>query len=297
MTSTATAETARPAWQLFMPGLFVLLWSSGFIVTKLGVQFAEPFTFLFYRFAIVAVLFAAIALAWRAPWPRSSRLVGHIAILGVFLHATYLGGVYTAIALGIPAGICALIVGVQPIITGVLVGPLLGERVSLRQWLGLVLGFLGIGAVMWEKLSFDMAHLEGVLWNIVGLIGMTAATLYQKKYCGPMDWRSGGAIQYLAATVITFIMTMIMGETSAIIWSPEIIFAYLWLIFALSIGGVSLFGWIIRRVAVARVASLLYLVPPTTALAAWLIFDETLGMLALVGMVVTLAGVWLVNRS
>ncbi|MGH6931898.1 MAG: DMT family transporter [Dongiaceae bacterium] len=297
MTATAKAESARPAWQIFMPPLFVLLWSSGFIVTKLGVKFAEPFTFLFYRFAIVAALFLAIALMWRAPWPRNWRLVGHIAVLGVFLHATYLGGVYTAIALGIPAGICALIVGVQPIITGVLVGPLLGERVSPRQWFGLALGFLGIGAVLWEKLSFDMAHLTGVLWNIVGLFGMTAATLYQKKYCGLMDWRSGGAIQYGAAAIVTFIMIMVMGEAGAVDWSPEIIFAYLWLIFALSIGGVSLFGWIIRRGAASRVASLLYLVPPTTALGAWLMFDETLGGLALVGMVVTLAGVWLVNRA
>lgn len=296
MTSTATADSARPLWQTFMPGLFVVLWSSGFIVTKLGVRFAEPFTFLFYRFAIVAVLFSAIALAWRAPWPRSWKLVGHIAVLGVFLHATYLGGVYTAIALGIPAGICALIVGVQPIITGVLVGPLLGERVSLRQWLGLVLGFLGIGAVLWEKLSFDMAHLSGILWNIVGLFGMTAATLYQKKYCGLMDWRSGGAIQYGAAAIATFTMILVMGEASVIDWSPEIIFAYLWLIFALSIGGVSLFGWLIRRGAASQISSLLYLVPPTTALGAWLIFGETLGVLALIGMVVTLVGVWMVNR-
>jgi drug/metabolite transporter (DMT)-like permease len=178
----------------------------------------------------------------------------------------------------------------------VLVGPLLGERVSLRQWLGLVLGFLGIGAVLWEKLSFDMGHLSGVLWNIVGLFGMTAATLYQKKYCGLMDWRSGGAIQYGAASVATFIMISVMGEASVIDWSPEIVFAYLWLIFALSIGGVSLFGWLIRRGAASRFASLLYLVPPTTAFGAWLIFDETLGVLALIGMVVTLVGVWMVNR-
>jgi drug/metabolite transporter (DMT)-like permease len=297
MTISTTPRIARPAWQLLMSPLFVVLWSSGFIVTKLGVRFAEPFSFLFYRFAVVAVLFAGIALIWRAPWPRSRRLVLHIAVLGVFLQAAYLGGVYTAIALGIPAGICALIVGIQPIITAVVVGPLLGERVTPMQWFGLVLGFVGVGAVLWEKLSFDLAHLEGVLWNIVGLLGITAATLYQKKYCNQMDWRSGGAIQYLAAAVATLLMTFVMGESGRIIWSPEIIFAYLWLILALSIGAVSLFGWLIRRGAASRVASLLYLVPPTTALGAWLWFGETLGALALAGMAVTLAGVWLVNRA
>ena len=162
-------------------------------------RFAEPFTFLLYRFVIVTVLLAVIALATGAPWPRSWRFAGHIAVVGLFLQAMYLGGVYTAIARGIPAGISALIVGVQPIIIAAVVGPLLGERVRARQWLGLVLGFLGIGLVLWNKLSLDIGQLEGVAWNVVGLIGITVATLYQKKYCSQMDWRSGGVIQYGAA--------------------------------------------------------------------------------------------------
>jgi drug/metabolite transporter (DMT)-like permease len=295
MTAAQTAA-ARPLWHFLMPPLFVLLWASGFVVTKLGIGFAEPFTFLLYRFVIVAVLMAVLALATGAPWPRSWRLAGHIAVVGFFLQAMYLGGVYTAIALGIPAGISALIVGVQPIITAVTVGPLLGERVRMRQWLGLVLGFVGIGLVLWHKLSLDIGQLKGVAWNIVGLVGITVATLYQKRYCSGMDWRSGGVIQYGAAAIVTFAMTLVMGETGAIVWSRDIVIAYAWLILVLSVGAVSLLGWLIRRGEASRVASVFYLVPPTAALGSWLLFDETLGPLALLGMAVTVLGVALVAR-
>lgn len=294
--TVAQTAAARPPWHYLMPPLFVVLWASGFVVTSLGVAFAEPFTFLLYRFVIVTVLLAVIALATGAPWPRTWRFVGHIAVVGLFLQAMYLGGVYTAIARGIPAGISALIVGVQPIITAVVAGPLLGERVRARQWLGLVLGLLGIGLVLWNKLSLDIGQLEGVVWNVAGLIGITAATLYQKQYCSQMDWRSGGVIQYGAAAIVTYIMTLIMGETGAIAWSPEVFIAYAWLICVLSIGAVSLLGWLIRRGEASRLASLFYLVPPTAALGGWLLFDEMLGPLALLGMAITVVGVALVAR-
>jgi drug/metabolite transporter (DMT)-like permease len=294
--TVAQTAAARPLWHFFMPPLFVVLWASGFVVTKLGVRFAEPFTFLLYRFVIVTLLLAGIAVATGAPWPRSWRFAGHIAVVGLFLQAVYLGGVYTAIARGIPAGISALIVGVQPIIIAAVVGPLLGERVRARQWLGLVLGFLGIGLVLWNKLSLDIGQLEGVAWNAVGLIGITVATLYQKKYCSQMDWRSGGVIQYGAAAAATYAMTLIMGETGTIEWSRDIIIAYAWLILVLSLGAVSLLGWLIRRGEASRVASMFYLVPPTAALGGWLLFDETQGLLALLGMAVTVVGVALVAR-
>lgn len=295
-TSAAQPAAASPFWHLFMPPLFVVLWASGFVVTKLGVSFAEPFTFLLYRFLIVAVLMGLIAAATGAPWPRSWAMVGHIAVVGLLLQAIYLGGVYAAIASGIPAGISALIIGVQPLITGVIVGPFLGERVSARQWLGLVLGFIGIALVLWQKLSLDFGHLGGVAWNVAGLAGMTAATLYQKKYCAMMDWRSGGVIQYGAATVAVLVMTLVMGETGRMEWSAGLLAAYAWLILVLSLGAVSLFGWLIRRGEASRVASLLYLVPPTAALGGWLFFGETLGLPALAGMAVTVVGVALAAR-
>ena len=295
MTAVHTAA-ARPLWHYLMPPLFVVLWASGFVVTRLGIRFAEPFTFLLYRFVIVTALMAVLAVATGAPWPRTWRFAGHIAVVGFFMQAVYLGGVYTAIARGIPAGISALIVGVQPIVTAAIVGPLLGERVRARQWLGLVLGFLGIGLVLWNKLSLDIGQLEGVAWNAVGLIGITVATLYQKRYCSTMDWRSGGVIQYGAAAVVTYAMTLIMGETGTIVWSRDIIIAYAWLILVLSLGAVSLLGWLIRRGEASRVASMFYLVPPAAALGSWLLFGETLGPLALLGMAVTVVGVALVAR-
>jgi len=296
MTAAQPATAGRPLWHLFMPPLFVLLWASGFVVTKLGVDVAEPFTFLLYRFVIVAGLLLAIALATRAPWPRHWRFIGHIAVVGVLLQGMYLGGVYTAIDRGIPAGVSALVVGLQPIVTAAIVGPFLGERVTVRQWLGLVLGLFGVGLVLWQKLSVDLGHLEGVAWNVVGLIGITAATLYQKKYCSQMDWRSGGFIQYAAAAAVTFAMLLIMGETGDIAWTRDIVIAYAWLILVLSIGAVSLLGWLIRRGEASRVASVFYLVPPTAALGSWLLFGETLGPLALAGMGITVLGVALVAR-
>ena len=297
MTIITDSATRRPLWQGFMPPLFVVLWASGFVVTKLGVAFAETFTFLFYRFAVVTLLLLGIALATGAPWPRSRRYIGHIAVAGLLMQGVYLGGVYAAIDLGIPAGISALIVGMQPVLTAVVVGPFLGERVSRRQWLGLALGFAGILLVLWQKLSFDSAHLAGIAWNVAGLLGITAATLYQKKYCSDLDWRSGGFIQYLAAAVACFAMTAIMGETGKIEWTEEIFIAYAWLILVLSIGAVSLLGWLIRRGEASRVASVFYLVPPTAALMGWLMFDETLGLLALLGMATAVVGVALVMRK
>jgi drug/metabolite transporter (DMT)-like permease len=295
MTAAGSAAT-RPFWHLLMPPLFVVLWASGFVVTKLGVDVAEPFTFLLYRFVAVTALLLVIALVTRAPWPRHWRFIGHVAVVGVLLQGMYLGGVYTAIDRGIPAGISALVVGLQPIITGAVVGPFLGERVTARQWLGLVLGLFGVGLVLWQKLSLDLAHIEGVAWNVVGLVGITAATLYQKKYCSQMDWRSGGAIQYAAASAVILAMLLIMGESGAIVWTRDIVIAYAWLILVLSIGAVSLLGWLIRRGEASRVASVFYLVPPTAAFGSWLLFGETLGPLALAGMGITVLGVALVAR-
>jgi drug/metabolite transporter (DMT)-like permease len=297
MTSLLEAAARRPLWQVFMPPLFVLLWASGFVVTKLGVAFAEPFTFLLYRFAAVALLLLAIALATGAPWPKRARVVVHIAVVGVLLQAAYLGGVYAAIDLGIPAGVSALIVGMQPAVTAAVVGPFLGERVSARQWLGLALGFAGILLVLWQKLEFAGAPLAGIAWNFVGLFGITAATLYQKKHCSDLDWRSGGVIQYVAGAAVCLALAFILGETGEIDWSREIVVAYAWLILVLSVGAVSLLGWLIRRGEASRVVGVFYLVPPAAALMGWLMFDEQLGPLALVGMAAAVAGVALVARK
>jgi drug/metabolite transporter (DMT)-like permease len=291
----ARAISAAPS-QPLVPALFVLLWSTGFVFAKLGIAYAEPFTFLALRFAIVTALTGAVALCMRAPWPRTPREIGHFAVTGLLMHGLYLGGTYAAIDAGVPAGIAALIVGVQPLLTATVVGPVLGERVRALQWVGLVLGFAGIALVMWEKLVLDDVAWWAAAWSVLALFAITAATLYQKRFCPTMDWRTGGFVQYAAATLL--IGAIAFGfEAGAVDWSPGLFFALGWLVIVLSMGAIALLNRMIRRGAAARVASLFYLVPPVVALESWLMFGERLGPAALIGMGVTAAGVALVNRA
>lgn len=280
---------------MVIAGLFVLLWSTGFIGAKFGLPYAEPLTFLLVRFWIVAALMLAIALATRATWPKSWGEAIHVAVAGLLIHATYLGGVFSSIYQGIPAGVTALVVGLQPLLTATVVGPLLGEKVSFRQWLGFVLGLVGVTLVLLEKLSFDISDISGVLYSCAALLGITAGTLYQKKFSSFMDLRSGAVIQYIAAGVA---MVFLAGltETMKITWSWEFIFALSWLSIVLSVGAISLLFMLIRRGKASEVASLFYLVPPCTALLAYFMFGETLGALAILGMAIAVVGVAMVNR-
>ena len=284
-----------PDWLRLMPGVFVLLWSTGFIGAKYGLPYAEPLTFLLVRLGLVAVVLALVALATRAPWPTSWRSVGRIALAGLLVHGVYLSGVFLAIAHGLPAGVTALIVGIQPLLTAALSGPLLGERVSGRQWGGLLLGLFGVGLVVREKFAVDADHLIGMGFAAAALVGITLGTLYQKRHGAGMDLRSGTAIQY-AATALVLAVAAPLTETMHIQWTGEFVFALLWLSFVLSVGAIFLLFALIRRGAAARVASLFYLTPPVTALVAWAMFDERLGAVALAGMVVAVMGVALVNR-
>ncbi|NBC32044.1 MAG: EamA family transporter [Alphaproteobacteria bacterium] len=281
-----------------MPGLFVLLWSTGFIGARLGLPYAEPLTFLALRFALVVVLFALAMAAWRVPWPglRAGR---HEAVTGVLLHSGYLGAVFAAIDHGLPAALAALIVGLQPLLTGAVSGPLLGEQVSPRQWLGLALGLAGVAIVLSEKLAAGGEQMftgfgpEAVGLALVGLVAITAGTLYQKRHGGGLDWRPAALAQYGAALLVTGGLALAF-ETNRITWHPDFVIALAWLVVVLSIGAVGLLMLLIRRGAAARVASLFYLVPPCTAVVAWLLFDERFGLVALAGMAVTVAGVALV---
>jgi drug/metabolite transporter (DMT)-like permease len=274
--------------------LFVLLWSTGFIGAKLGVPHADPLTFLALRFVLATALLLALALATRAPWPRDPWQILHLCVAGVLLHAVYLGGVYVAMSLGVEAGLSALIVSTQPVLVAALAGLLLGERVTARQWLGLALAAVGVTLVVWRKLDAGFGTLEGVLLCLVALCGITAATLYQKRFCGAMDLRSGSVIQYTAAGLAAGLGSFLFEE-QRVDWTGELIFALAWLVLLLSLGAVSLLYWLIRRGEAARVSSLFFLVPPVTALVAWMVFGETFGPLALAGMVVTVIGVALVN--
>ena len=283
-----------------LPLFFVLLWSTGFIGAKYGLPYAEPLTFLVTRYALVIALMTLVALAMRAPWPANAREAAHIAVTGLLLHGIYLSGVFISIDRGLPAGISALVVGMQPLLTGALAGLLLGERVSRRQWMGLALGFGGVALVVGSKASVDSLAPE-TLWHMVmpavaALFGITAGTLYQKRFCPRFDLRTGSVVQFLPTLAVSAIIAL-NTETMHIEWTGDFIFALGWLVVVLSVGAVSLLGLLIRSGSAVNVASLFYLTPPATALIAWSMFDERLSALAIAGMGVAVGGVWLARKG
>jgi drug/metabolite transporter (DMT)-like permease len=293
-TPAAGQETGL-GWVRLMPGVFVVLWSTGFIGAKYGLPYAEPLTFLLIRLGLVAAVLAGVALAMRAPWPRSAAEAARIALAGLLVHGVYLGCVFSAIDQGLPAGLAALVVGLQPLLTATLVGPLLGERVTARQWIGFLLGLAGVALVVQEKVSLRAEDAQALGLTVVALVGITLGTLYQKRHCGGMDLRSGTAIQYAATALALGVLAPLL-ETMEVRWTGEFVFALAWLGLVLSVGAVFLLFLLIRRGAAASVASLFYLVPPCTAVTAWLLFDERLGAAALAGMALAATGVALVNR-
>lgn len=280
-------------WASIAPALFVVLWSSGFIGAKYGLPYAEPLTFLLWRFVLVSVLLALLAWFTHARWPKSARETGHVAVAGLLVHGCYLAGVFVAIHQGVSAGTMALIAGLQPALTAAAAGPLLGERVRPRQWIGLALGLAGVALVVQERVGASVATPTGYALAFLALFAITAGTLYQKRFCADMDLRSGGVIQFAAAAVAMALLAPLF-ETLRVQWTGEFLFALGWLVVVLSLGAISLLYVLIRHGEAARVASLFYLVPPVTALMAYAIFGERLGLLALAGMVITVVGVALV---
>jgi drug/metabolite transporter (DMT)-like permease len=288
------AEPARAsAWVQSMPLVFVFLWSTGFIGAKLGMPYAPPITFLILRFTAVIVLMLPIAILFRAPWPNSPRQVAHIAVAGALLHGGYLGGVFAAIHFGMSAGLVALMVGLQPILTAFAAAPLLGEEVSRRQWLGLLLGLGGVALVVLQKINLSGLSALSISMALIAMVSITIGTVYQKRYCAPFDLRSGSVIQFVAAG-LALLPFGLAFETMRADWAPEFVFALAWLALVLSIGAISLLTLLIRRGAATTVASLFYLTPPTTAVMAYFLFGETLTGTALAGMLLAIAGVALV---
>ena len=277
------------------PVLFVLLWSTGFIGARYGLPYIEPLTFLAVRMAFVVLIMAAIAIIGRARVPNA-REVQHALVAGSLVHGLYLGGVFTAISQGVPAGISALIPGLQPILTSTIANRFMGERVTRIQWFGLVLGLLGVVLVMHDREIILAGSLLGWIASFLSLIGITLGTLYQKRYCGAIDWRTGNLVQYIGAAVL-FALGAFAFETREIHWSGELIFALAWLVLVLSIAAVGLMYWLIRRSAATGFASLFYLVPAVTALFAFLLFGERLDGVSIFGMAICAGGVVLANRG
>ena len=286
----AWARRAAP----FLPGLFVVLWSTGFIAAKYGLPYAPPLEFLLVRFALVASLMTVVAFATRATWPRDRKQVAHIAVAAWLVHGVYLGGVFVAIAAGMPAGTSAMLVGLQPILTVFLARAWLGERISRLQWAGLLLGLVGVYFVVRHKIGLggDATALVAVL---AALVGISVGTLYQKKYCAHVDLRSGAVVQFTACALLYAAIVALSGW-HPIDWTPQFVFALGWSVIVLSVGAISLLYWLLRHGAAADVARLFYLVPPVTALMAYALFGERLDALALVGMALIAVGVALARR-
>jgi drug/metabolite transporter (DMT)-like permease len=296
MQTLATTKEAVPSRLApLVPGLFVVLWSTGFIGAKMGLPYAGPLTFLALRFVLVCAVMLPASLALGAAWPRPRETL-HSAVVGILLQGLYLGGVYVGIAQGIAAGVAALIVGLQPVLTATLAGAFLGERVSRRQWLGLALGLAGVALVVGAKLDLGHVPVAGFVAVVVALVAITVGTLYQKRYCATVDLRTGTVIQN-AVAALAMVLAAGLLEPPTIAWTGEFVFALLWLCLVLSVGATMLLLWLIRHGAAARTASLFYLVPPVTAFMAFLLFHETLGPAAIAGMLLTMVAVVLVNRG
>lgn len=284
---------AARLWLQAMPGLFVLLWSTGFISAKFGLPHAEPLTFLLLRFALVVALMLPLALAMRARWPATLGQFGHVAVVGVLMQGGYLSGVFCSIHLGMSAGVSALIVGIQPILTAFASAPLFGERLRARQWLGLVLGFGGVLLVVLGRSAISGITPETLALSVLALLSITIGTLYQKRYCGAVDLRAGSVIQFCAAGLVLLPLALAF-ETMRVRWTAEFVFTLAWLVLVLSMGAISLLYVLIRNGAATRVASLFYLVPPSTALMAYAMFGETLSVTAMAGMALAAIGVAMV---
>ena len=293
---TNRGEPHASAIAALAPALFVILWSSGFIGAKLGVASAEPFTVLLLRFSVVLAIMLPLVLLWRVEWPATRQGVAHIAVSGVLIQGGYLGGCFSAVYHGMPAGMIALVTGIQPILTAFAVAPLLGEAVTGIQWLGLALGFGGVAMVVWQKVSLQGLDLISVVWSLVALISITAGTLYQKRYCPRFDLRAGSVIQFVAAAAVLLPLAL-ATETMQVQWNPRFVFAVIWLAVVLSIGAVSLQYVLIQHGEATRVSSLFYLTPLATAGMAWFAFNEKLDVLAMTGMVIGVIGVALVLRK
>ena len=278
----------------FYPAIFVLLWASAFISAVYGLTGSGPFSYLFVRFIIVAVIFALMVLIFHARWLERKQILPTVAV-GVLMHGFYLGGVFYAISLGTSAGVSSLIASSHPVVTAMLARPLTGERVSPLQWLGIVLGFGGVLAVVWPRLGGELPVM-GLVTCAIAAIGMSLATGVQKRFGGGIDLLTGNAVQALAAAVFFGLLLMLVEPFYFEMTAP-VVLSLVWVILFVSLGAISILMLLIRKGRMAATSSLFFLVPPVSALLGYLVFDEQLGLIGIFGFVLASIGVWLVNRQ
>jgi drug/metabolite transporter (DMT)-like permease len=286
------------AWLRAMPWVFVLIWSTGFIVARYGMPHAPPMKFLAVRYALSILCFLPWIVLAGVKWPSDRRQALHLAVTGVLMHAGYLGGVWAAVKAGMGSGLSSLIVGIQPVLTAIWLTSVGGQHVSRRQWVGLLLGFAGLVLVVSRKFGAggpgDQATWLNLSFAVMALFAITAGTLYQKRFVMPCDVRSANTVQLLAALLVTLPLALMESETMR--WNAELAGAMAWSVLGLTLGGSSLLYMLIQRGAAASVTSLMYLVPPCTALIAWLLFAEPITSVTLAGTALTAFGVSLVVR-
>lgn len=289
-------QPSRPALVAAMPPVFVLIWSTGFIVARYGMPHAPALALLSWRYGLSVLAFAAWIGISRPAWPTQRTQWLHLSVTGVLMHAIYLGGVWSSVRAGASAGTVALIAGLQPVLTALWVSATGQEkRVSPVQWAGLALGLAGLLLVVWRKLWQGELGAFNLLLAVGALLGITVGTLYQKRFVAPCDVRTANFVQLLAAFAVTLPVSLLI-DVQPVEWHPELIGALAWSVLVLTLGGSSLLYLLIQQGAATRVTSLLYLVPPCTAVMGWVLFDEALGPLVLVGLALTAAGVALVVR-
>ena len=276
----------------FAPVLFVLLWSTGFVGAKYGLPYADPFIFLSVRVLIAGLILFAVAAVMKSPIAIGVSAITRSSLIGFFLHACYLGGVFYSISKGLPAGVAAVVTSLQPVLVSVLAVRVLGEQLRFKQVVGLLLGLIGVVLVLGPSFEQDIP-VSGVIGILVALIGSTAATLLQKKIGADVPLIAGTAYQYLASGFILALAAIATGGTR-IEWSGQFIVAFVWLIAVLSVGAILLLLWLLNSGSAASVSSLLYLVPPATALEAFLLFGEKVNTQGFLGIGITALGVWLV---
>ena len=296
-----SAPSQDNGWLRAMPWVFVLIWSTGFIVARFGMPHAPPMKFLAVRYALSILCFLPWIWVARVKWPTNRKQWLHLSVTGVLMHAGYLGGVWAAVKAGMGSGLSALIVGIQPVLTAIWLSAMGGAdgRVSRRQWVGLLLGFAGLLLVVSRKFGSggpgDHANWINLSFAVLALFSITAGTLYQKRFVKPCDVRSANSVQLMAALVVTLPLALI--ETEAVQWNGELMGAMAWSVLGLTLGGSSLLYILIQRGAAAQVSSLMYLVPPCTALIAFVLFGEPISLITVAGIALTAFGVSLVVRS
>lgn len=296
MSDLSTRDTP-PRWLAVAPIFFVLLWATGFVGAGLSMPYSEPFTFLSVRFAAVVPLMAALALLVKAPWPSRSDALNAIFV-GAVIHGIYLGAVFWVIDRGMPTGVSALIVGLQPLLTAVIAGRLLGDDVRPRHWFGLALGLGGVLLVLWPKLNLEGSGISATTISVgfIGVASISLGTVYQKRFVTGINLVTGAVWQYVGATLATGLGAFAFEE-GIIVWNRDVVIAFLWLTLVLSIGAVSLYMVMIRHGQVSKVSAVFYLVPAIAALIAWAMFGETLNLLQITGMAVCALAVALATRD